>query len=76
MISTIVRQRYTCERPTILVFLDFRGAFDSVDRSLLLDTPAHQGKFVDIIRSQTCRHVRVYGELSKSFRTQSGVHQG
>ena len=78
----VLEQRHTYKRPTILVFLDFQGAFDSVDRSVLLDTLAHQGmprKFVNIISSlysKTSGRVRVYGELSKSFRTQSGVRQG
>ena len=78
----MLEQRHTYKRPTILVFLDFQGAFDSVDRSVLLDTLAHQGmprKFVNIISSlysKTSGRVRVYGELSKSFRTQSGVRQG
>ncbi|KER32932.1 hypothetical protein T265_01026 [Opisthorchis viverrini] len=45
-------------------------------------TLAHQGmprKFVNIIRSlysQTSGRVRVYGELSRGFRTQSFVRQG
>ncbi|KER27332.1 LOW QUALITY PROTEIN: hypothetical protein T265_13817 [Opisthorchis viverrini] len=55
----VLEQHHTYKRPTILVFLDFRGAFYSVDRS-----------------SQTSGRVKVYGELSKSFRTQSGVRQG
>jgi hypothetical protein len=64
------------------VFLDFKGAFDSVDRSVLLNTLVQHGmpqKFVNIIRSlysQTRGCVRVYGELSKSFSTNSGVRQG
>ncbi|KER30634.1 hypothetical protein T265_02984 [Opisthorchis viverrini] len=82
ILHTLLEHRHTCERPTILVFLDFRGAFDSVDRSLLLDTLVHQGmsrNSANIIRSlyfQTSGRVRVYGELSKSFRTQYGVRQG
>ncbi|KER26552.1 hypothetical protein T265_06196 [Opisthorchis viverrini] len=65
-----------------VLFLDFQGASDSVDRSVLFEMLAHQGmprKFVNIMRSlysQTSGRVRVYGELSKSFRTQSGVRQG
>jgi hypothetical protein len=78
----LLEQRHTYRRPTILVFLDFKGAFDSVDRSVLLSTLVHQGmplKFVNIIRSlysHTSGRVRVYGELSKSFPTRSGVRQG
>ena len=64
------------------MFLDFKGAFDSVHRFVLLNILARQGmprKFVKIIRSlysQTQGRVRVYGELSKSFPTRSGVRQG
>jgi len=78
----VLEQRHEYRRPTILVFLDFKGAFDSVDRSVLLNTLVQQGmplKFVNIIRSlysQTRGCVRVYGELSKSFPSGSGVRQG
>jgi hypothetical protein len=78
----VLEQRHTYRRPTILVFLDFKGAFDSVDRSVLLKTLARQGmpqRFVNIIGSlysQTKGRVRVYGELSKNFPTRSGVRQG
>ena len=78
----VLEQRHMYRRPTILVFLDFKGAFDSVDRSVLLNILAQQGmpqKFVNIIRSlysHTSGRVRVYGELSKSFPTKSGVRQG
>ena len=78
----MLEQRHMYRRPKILVFLDFKGAFDSVDRSVLLNILAQQGmpqKFVHIIRSlysHTSGRVRVYGELSKSFPTKSGVRQG
>ena len=69
-------------RPTILVFLDLKAAFDSVDRSVLLSTLISQGmppKFVNVIRSldsQTVERVRDYGVLSKSLPTTSGVRKG
>ena len=78
----ILEQRHANRRPTILVFLDFKDAFDSVDRLALLNVLAQQDiplKFVKIIRSlysQTQGLVRAYGELSKSFPTTSGVLQG
>ena len=78
----ILEQRHLYRRPTILVFLDLKAAFDSVDRSALLTTLVQQGmplKFVNIIRalySETTGRVKVYGELSKSFPTTSGVRQG
>ena len=78
----VLEQRHVYRRPTISIFLDFKGAFDSVDRSVLMDTLTHKGvpgKFVRIISSlyrSTTGRVRVYGELSKSFPTTSGVRQG
>ena len=68
-------------RPTILVALDFKGGFDSVDRIAVLNVLAQQGiplRFVKNIRSlysQTQGQVRVYGKLSKGFPNKSGVRQ-
>ncbi|GAA53057.1 coiled-coil domain-containing protein 108, partial [Clonorchis sinensis] len=42
--AQVLEQRHTYKQPTMLVFLDFQSAFDSVDRSVLLDTLAHQVK--------------------------------
>ena len=78
----VLEQSHVYRRPTISIFLDFKGAFDSVDRSVLMDTLIHEGvpgKFVRIISSlyrSTTGRVRVYGELSESFSTTSGVRQG
>ena len=64
------------------MFLDFKGAFYFLDRSMLLNIIARQGmpqKFVEIIRSlysQTQGRVRIYGLLSESFPARSGVLQG
>ena len=33
----VLEQRHAYRWPTILVFLDFKGAFDSVDRSVFLN---------------------------------------
>ena len=78
----VLEQRRTYRQPTIIVFLDFKAAFDSVDRSVLFDILASKGvptKFVNILRalySHTTGRVRVYNELSGSFPTTSGVRQG
>ncbi|KER23874.1 hypothetical protein T265_08339 [Opisthorchis viverrini] len=67
----MLKQRYTYKRSTILVFLDIQGAFDSVDRSVLLHTLAHRGmprKFVNItdsLYSQISGRVRVHGVQNK-----------
>ena len=78
----ILEQRHIYRRPTIVVFLDYKGAFDSVDRIALLQSLQRRGlpqKYVGIISSlyaSTSGCVRVYGELSNSFTTKSGVRQG
>ncbi|KER27230.1 hypothetical protein T265_05695 [Opisthorchis viverrini] len=64
------------KRPTFLVILGPKGAFDFVGRSVLLTIFAPHGipqKFVNMIRSL---YSQVHGELSKNFLTKSGVRQG
>ena len=62
----ILEYRGTYNRPTIAVFLDFKGAFDSVDRMALFTTLIKKGvplKYVNILRSlyaQSLGNVRVY----------------
>ena len=64
------------------MFLNFKGAFDSVDRNVLLDLLVLKGmpvKYKNVIRalySRTTGRVRVYNELSDGFSTTSGVRQG
>ncbi|CAH8584158.1 unnamed protein product [Dicrocoelium dendriticum] len=64
------------------MFLDFKSAFDSVDRSVLFEILAQNGvptKYVNIFRalySNTTDRVRVYSDLSDRFPTTSGVRQG
>ena len=78
----VLEQRHLYKQATISVFLDFEGAFDSVDRQVLFNILVQKGvpiKFVNIIQSmysQTYGRVRAYGKLSKIFPTKSGVRQG
>ena len=57
------------------MFLDFKGAFDSVDRSSLMHTLIMKGvpeKFVNILRTlyvHTSGCIRVYGQMSDDFPT-------
>ena len=44
----VLEQFYAYIRPTVLVFLDFKGAFDSVDRSVLLNILARQGMLREV----------------------------
>ncbi|CAH8649925.1 unnamed protein product [Dicrocoelium dendriticum] len=69
-------------RPTVVVFLDIKGAFDSVDRRALWDSLLRKDvleKYVNIIRAlyaRSTRRVRAYGKLSSPFIISSCVRQG
>ena len=74
--------RHTYRRPTMVIFLDLKGAFDSVDRHSLLQCLAMKGvppKFLQLVKAlyvNTRGRVRAYGKLSSEFTTTSGVRQG
>ena len=78
----LLEQRHIYRRPTVLLFLDIRAAFDSVDRNALWQCLCRFGvpeKYVSILEalySQTSDRVRVYGRLSSPFAISSGVRQG
>ena len=66
----------------MMIFLDLKDAFDSVDRTSLFSTLHRKGmpqKFVNLMRSlysHTSGRVTVYGELSGRFETTISVRQG
>ncbi|KER19490.1 hypothetical protein T265_11749 [Opisthorchis viverrini] len=60
----VLEQRHMYRRPTLLIYLDFKCVFDSVERSVLLTAPAQQGMPI------------MHGGLSKSFLIKSGMRQG
>ena len=74
-LQQVLELRHAYHRPTIAVFLDFKGAFDSVDRSSLMHTCTMKGvpeKFVNILRAlyaHTSGCIRVYGQMSDNFPT-------
>ncbi|TNN07625.1 Retrovirus-related Pol polyprotein from type-2 retrotransposable element R2DM, partial [Schistosoma japonicum] len=78
----VLGHRHTFRRPTIIVFLDLKAAFDSVDREVLWQCLPLKGvpkKYINLIQalySKTTGRVRAYGELSSKFLTSSGVRQG
>ena len=78
----LLEHRHSYRRPTIVVFLDIRAAFDSIDRKVLWDCLRRYGvpeKYVSILGAlyhQTSGKVRAYGQLSPSFCITSGVRQG
>jgi hypothetical protein len=78
----ILEQRHAHQRPSIVVFLDIRAAFDSIDRTTLWNCLTKNGvpnKFVNMLKALydgTSGNVRVYKQLSASFPIASGVRQG
>ena len=78
----ILEHRYKFQQATITCFIDFRAAFDSVNRDalwkvLLLDgMPPKLVKLISSYYTATNSRVRVYGEESKEFALYSGVRQG
>ncbi|KAH9582966.1 hypothetical protein MS3_00007543 [Schistosoma haematobium] len=66
----------------MVVFLDLKASFDSVDREILWQCPSLRGvpqKYINLVKalySNTTSRVRAYGELSSAFATSSGVRQG
>ena len=78
----ILEHRHSYKRPTLVVFLDLKAAFDSVDRTCLWHCLSLKGVpqiFINLLKSlysETRARVRVYGELSPEFTTESGVRQG
>ena len=77
----LLEHRHMYYRPTIVVFLDIRAAFDSLDRTALWNCLLERGvpeKFVNILKAlyrDTSGRVRAYNQLSSLFPTKSGVRQ-
>ena len=78
----ILEHRSKYQQTTIACFIDFRAAFDSIDRECLWRILRADGvpeKLVKIIRayySATSAQVRTGGNLSNAFPLTSGVRQG
>ncbi|CAH8658448.1 unnamed protein product [Schistosoma rodhaini] len=81
-IRQVLEHRHAYRRPTMIVFLDLKAAFDSVDREILWQCLSLKGvpeKYINLVKalySNTISRVRAYGELSYDFTTSSGVRQG
>jgi hypothetical protein len=69
-------------KPLYAAFIDFRKAYDSVDRSLLWTVLAGMGVHGPILHSlqqmydQASMRVRLHGQLGEAFDTTVGVRQG
>ena len=78
----VLEQRWAYQQPTVACFIDFKSAFDSVDRESLWRTLHMDGmpdKLLRLIKAyyqSTTTRVRVYGQESRHFQVSSGVRQG
>ena len=81
-LRSMLELRYEFRRPTIITFVDFKAAFDSVDREGLWNILYWDGvprKLLNVLKAmykQTQSMVRAYGQLSDPFAIGSGVRQG
>ena len=70
------------KRGTALVFLDFKGAYDTVDHELLLDGMAAKGfgpRIINMVRaglSKAATRVKIGNVLSELIKMARGVRQG
>ena len=78
----ILELRHSFQQPTLVVFLDLKSAFDSVDRQTLwqcLSVKGVRSKCLSIFKALYVNprgRVRVYGQLSPEFSISGGVRQG
>jgi hypothetical protein len=78
----LLETRYEYRRPTALVFIDFKAAFDSVARESIYTIAVQLGfpsKIVSMIQClyrSTQSVVRAYGKASEPFDVVTGVRQG
>jgi hypothetical protein len=78
----LIEQRQEFRRPVVATFVDFKAAFDSVDRNELFEILGESGvplKFVNLTKllyRGSGSRVRVYGKTSERFPVVTGVKQG
>ena len=82
ILRRLLERRHRYDRDTLMAFLDFSAAFDSVDRQSLWSVLKVKGvpdKLVDLIKncyeSTKCR-IKAYNQLSEEFCVNTGVRQG
>jgi hypothetical protein len=78
----ILEHRHCFQRPTMVVFLDLKSAFDSVDRQALWQCLSIKGvppkllSLIQLLYTNSRGRVKLFGKLSSEFATFSGVRQG
>ncbi len=79
--SCIIRQT-VFKKPLYVAFMDFKKAFDMVDRDLLFQKLSAQGKrgrLINIIKnmySKTKSHIKINGKITQAYEELMGVSQG
>ena len=78
----IIAKRREFRQPTCILFVDFKAAFDSVNRDGLwqiLEVYGIPVKLIYLLKAvynSTCCSVRINGKDSAAFPVDTGVHQG
>ena len=81
-LTTILRNRLSCNLPTYAAFLDAEKAFDRIDRDLMLykllkiGIKGHLYENIKCIYSEATCSINVNNILTEWFATESGVIQG
>lgn len=81
-LKSIIRHRLTNSKDIVVTFIDFKKAFDSVDRETLDKVIREFGiksKLANLIRetlTDTKSKVKFRGEISTAFKIKTGVRQG
>ena len=82
ILRRILEYRFKYQQPVVACFIDFRAAFDSIDRNALWKVMLYDGapeKLIQLIKpyyTSARARVRTYGEESCEFDLCSGVRQG
>src|SRR5699024_8582339 len=82
VLRQLAEKYYEFDRDLHFVFIDFRQAYDSIDRDALWRTLAEMGipsKYVRLIQecyAGTSCQVRFAGQLSDRFTVRNGLRQG
>ena len=81
-LKTILKDRVARGKKYVAVFVDFRKAYDSVDRTTLFNILREMGtdnKTLQLIKetlTNTYSKVKFMGEISEPFEIKTGVRQG
>ena len=82
ILQHLIEKYSSLKRPVYTAFIDFKKAYDSVDRELLwkcLESMGVHGRFLESLKEMYCQvkmAVRVGGEVGETFMADLGVKQG